>query len=137
MFYETRAENPNKYFRVLSCVIYTIIKNYVCIYYLACLSKILSETNMGSKEGSKYGDKSFNIILGIGFTDLLINLMYYHGFLKNKSSVVILKPPKRILEYYFSKGFTILECNDNNLAKLSNDVKQIIHAEKQIIQKKS
>ena len=36
MIYETRADNPKKYFRVLSCVIYTIIKNYVCIDYLAC-----------------------------------------------------------------------------------------------------
>ena len=33
------------------------------------------------------------------------------------------------MEYYFSKGFTILECNDNNLEKLPNDVKQRIHAE--------
>ena len=31
MFYETRAYNTKKTFRVLSCVIYTIIKNYVCI----------------------------------------------------------------------------------------------------------
>ena len=34
-----------------------------------------------------------------------------------------------MLEYYFSKGFTILEFNDNNLEKLSNDAKQRIHAE--------
>ena len=34
-----------------------------------------------------------------------------------------------MLKYYFSKEFTILECNDNNLSKLSNDVKQINHAE--------
>ena len=33
-----------------------------------------------------------------------------------------------MLEYYFSKGFTMLECNDINLAKLPNDVKQRIHA---------
>ena len=39
MFYETRADNPEKYFRVLSCVIYIIIKNYVCIDYLACQPK--------------------------------------------------------------------------------------------------
>ena len=31
MFRETRADNTKKYFRVLSCVIYTIIKNYVYI----------------------------------------------------------------------------------------------------------
>ena len=33
MFYETRADK--KSYRVLSCVIYDIIKNYVCIGYLA------------------------------------------------------------------------------------------------------
>ena len=36
MFHETRGEKPKNNFRVLSCVIYTIIKNYVCIDYLAC-----------------------------------------------------------------------------------------------------
>ena len=35
MFHETRADNPRKSFRVLNCVIYTVIKNYVCIDYLA------------------------------------------------------------------------------------------------------
>ena len=84
---------------------------------------------MGYKGGYKYGDKSFNIILGIGFPDLLKNLMSCHGFLKNIDSVVILKCPKRMLEYYFSKGFTILECNANTLEKPPNDVKQGIHAE--------
>ena len=34
-----------------------------------------------------------------------------------------------MLEYYLSKGITILEYNDNNLEKLPNDVKQSIHAE--------
>ena len=58
-----------------------------------------------------------------------MKLMSFHGFLKNIDSVVVLKCPKRMLEYYFSKGFTILECNDNNLEKLPNDVKQRIHAE--------
>ena len=36
ILYETRGENPKKDYRVLSCVIYTIIKKYVCINYLAC-----------------------------------------------------------------------------------------------------
>ena len=35
MFYETR-KNTKKYFKVFSCVIYTIINNYVCIDYLVC-----------------------------------------------------------------------------------------------------
>ena len=34
-----------------------------------------------------------------------------------------------MLEYYFSEGFNILECNVNDLAKLPNEVKQRIHAE--------
>ena len=39
MFYDARAYNPKKYFSVLSCVIYTIIKNYVCIEFIACKLK--------------------------------------------------------------------------------------------------
>ena len=38
MSYETR-KNPKKIFIVLSCVIYTIISNYVCIDYLGYESK--------------------------------------------------------------------------------------------------
>ena len=58
-----------------------------------------------------------------------MKLLSCHGFLKNKNSVVKLKCPKSMLEYYFSKGSAILECNNNHLEKLSNEVKQIIHAE--------
>ena len=39
IFYETRAYNPRKYFILSSCVIYTIIKNCVCIDYLYCQLK--------------------------------------------------------------------------------------------------
>ena len=58
-----------------------------------------------------------------------MKLMYCHGILKNIDSVVILKCPKSILEYYLSKGFNILECNVNNSEKNPNEVKQRIHAE--------
>ena len=75
----------------------------------------LGEIPVGYGWGSKHGDKSFDRILSIGITDLLMDLMSCHGFLKNIDSVVILKCPKRMLEYYFSKGFTIWECNYNNL----------------------
>ena len=36
IFYKTIGDNPKKYFRMLSCVIYIIFKIYACIYYLAC-----------------------------------------------------------------------------------------------------
>ena len=38
MFYET-INNPHKVFKLLSCVIYTIIRNYLCIGYLDSGSK--------------------------------------------------------------------------------------------------
>ena len=84
---------------------------------------------MGSGGGSKRRDKKFDKILGIGISDFLINLIFCHGFLKNINSVVILKCPKRMLGYYFSNGFTILEYNYNNLEKNPNDIKQRTHAE--------
>ena len=92
------------------------------------MNEKLSELTVGNGGVFKHGNKYDNI-LGIGIPDLLMNLMYYRGFLKNINSVVILKCPKRILEYYFSKLFTLFECNTNNLAKLSNEVKEIINAE--------
>ena len=55
--------------------------------------------------------------------------MSCHDFLKNINSDVILKCPKRMLKYYFSKVFTIFECNTTNLEKLPNELKGLIHAE--------
>ena len=72
----------------------------------------------------RHGENRFNRILGIGIPYLFINLMFCHGFLRSIHYVVILKCPENVLEYYFSKGFTILECNVNNLEKLPIDVKK-------------
>ena len=58
-----------------------------------------------------------------------MNLMSCRGFFKDINYAVISQCPKRILEYYFSKGFTILEYNANNLEKSTNELNQIIHAE--------
>ena len=67
--------------------------------------------------------------MGIGIPDLLMNLMYFHGFLRNKDPVVVLKFTKRMFEYYFSKGFTYFDCSITNLEKLKTEVKVRIHAE--------
>ena len=37
IFYDTRAYIIRKAFGVLSCVVYSIVPNYVCIDYLYCL----------------------------------------------------------------------------------------------------
>ena len=60
---------------------------------------------MCSKKGSKHGGKSFTILLVIGTPVLFMNFMYCHGFLSNKNYVVVLKCPKRMLEYYFLKQY--------------------------------
>ena len=116
MFYETRRKNAAKVFRVLSCVIYSIIENFVCIDYLAFKSKKISVICMDKK----YLGNIFNKLLGIGMTDLLMNLLSFHGFTKNINSTVILLCPSRIMEYYFSKGFVMLESNSNNLMRIEN-----------------
>ena len=79
--------------------------------------------------GFKHGTKSYDKILGIRIPYLLMNLMFCRGFLKNINPVVILKCPKSMFEYYFSKGFTLFECNTTNLSKLPNDVKYRICGE--------
>ena len=82
-----------------------------------------SVLHLGSGGGYKHGNKSSDKISGIGIPYLLMNLMYCHGFFKNKNSVVIFECPKIMLEYYLSKGFTLFESNSINLAKLQNEVK--------------
>ena len=36
IFYENNGEDPKKLYKVLSCVVYSIIENYVCIDYILC-----------------------------------------------------------------------------------------------------
>ena len=45
--YELGNINPRKMFKVLSCVIYTIIDRYVCIDYLGTEIKKIGQLNLG------------------------------------------------------------------------------------------
>ena len=47
VFYELGTFNPGKMFKVLSCVIYTIIDRYVCIDSLGTETKKISEFKLG------------------------------------------------------------------------------------------
>ena len=42
MFYESKTRYPLKVYKLLSCVLYSTIENYVCIEYLCCQSKTLN-----------------------------------------------------------------------------------------------
>ena len=84
-FRETRHTKAKKAFRVLSCVIYTIIDNVVCVDYLACQSKELSEICVDGRYLVKYFNKS----LGIGIPYLLMNLLSCHYFKMNTKYIVV------------------------------------------------
>ena len=49
IFYENNRVKPEKEYRVLSCVIYYLVENYVCIDYLSCQSKTLSSISSKTK----------------------------------------------------------------------------------------
>ena len=51
-------------FRVLSCVIYTIISNYVCIDYLGAEKTKLSDLRLGVAGRYKHLDKDYDNVLG-------------------------------------------------------------------------
>ena len=110
---------------MLSCVIYNIIDSYVCIDYLYCQLKTLSEICVDGKYLVKY----FNKFLGIGIPYLLIKIFFCHGFTKNIKSIFVLKCPRRKLEYYFSKIFGILERKSNHLKIITNLSKQRTHSD--------
>ena len=80
MFYDNNGIKPKKVYRVLSCVIYSLVYNYFCTDYLSCQSKTLSR--ISSKPTSE--KTSFNILIGIGIPELLLNLVTCHGFVKKQ-----------------------------------------------------
>ena len=61
MIYETFGISIRKLYIVLSCVVYTLIENYVCIDYLSYQSKTLCDisNNPTCKESS------FDLLIGI------------------------------------------------------------------------
>ena len=96
-------KNEKKMFRVLSCVIYTIISNYVCIDYLGSEKSKLSNLCIGVTGRYKNLGKKYDNVLGFSIPDLLLDLLSCQGFLKKNESVVILKFSNRMFEYYFNK----------------------------------
>ena len=122
------GKSSKKMFRVLSCAIYIIVSNYVCIDYLG-YEKKLSTLSLGPGGCHKNFNKSYDSVLVIGIPYLLINLLSCHGFLKNNDYVVILKCPNSMFEYYLNRGFVIFDWDQNNLEKLPSHIKYRISAE--------
>ena len=55
-----------------------------------------------------------------------------HVFFKNNESIVVLKCPNRMSEYYFNKGFIQLTCDEDHLNKLPKLVQQRVGAEPKV-----
>ena len=94
-------------YRVLSCVFNNLIDNYVCIEYMSCQSETLSAISCNPK----FMETIFNILLGIGISELLRNLVSCHGFMKKPNSTVTLNFRNRLVKSYLSKGLSIIEWN--------------------------
>ena len=71
IFYESGEKIIRKMFRVLSCVIYTIIDKYVCIDYLGSEKSKLSDLRLGCTGSNENNGTDYDNVLGIGIPDLL------------------------------------------------------------------
>ena len=108
---------------MLSCVVYYLIENYVCIDYILCQSKNLSAISCNPT----FKVTSFNILLGIVIPGMLLNLVSCHGFMKKPNSNVILNFQNRLINNYLSKRLSIIEQNTRQFIFLPNDVKLMIN----------
>ena len=111
MIYETVGIYIKKLFRVLSCVVYTLIDNYVCIEYLPCQSKTLCDIS----KNTTFKETTFNLLLGIGIPGLLLNLVYCNGFTMKSNSTVILNCQSRLINNYLSKCFSVINQGSKHL----------------------
>ena len=119
MIYEHNGEIPKTVYRMLSYIFYTFIDNYVFIDYLSSQSKTLCDIS----SNPTFKDTSFNLLLGIGIPELLLNLVYCHGFMKKPNSTVILNCQSLMINNYLSKVLSIIEHNTKQLILPPNDVK--------------
>ena len=101
-------------FKVLSCVIYTIIDKYVCIEYLGTEKNKWSDLKIACTGSSKHDGMYYKKLFGIDIPDILLNMLSYHGFLKNDDSIVILKCPNSMSEYYYNKGIIELAYDEDH-----------------------
>ena len=69
----------------------------------------------------------FNILLGIGIPELLLNLVSYNERLEKPNSTVILNCWYYLVNNYLSKGLYIIEKDSKKKGRLLNDVKFIIN----------
>ena len=123
IIYENNGGYAKKVYIVLIFVVYSLIDNYVCIDYLPFQSKTL--ISVSSKP--TFEQTSFNVLLGIGIPELLLNLVSCHGFMEKPDLTVILNCRSRLINNYLSKILCIIEKDLKQLSMLTNYLKLIIN----------
>ena len=94
------------------------------IDYLCTENKRLSELKIGTTLINKHDDQDYNNLFGIGIPDIFMNMLSCQGFINNNDSIVILKCPNKMSQYYFNKGFTLFKCDKEHLKKNPDLVKE-------------
>ena len=61
----------------------------------------------------------YDNLFGIGIPDIFMNMLSCQGFINNNDSIVILKCPNRMSQYYFNKGFIQLPRDEDHLKNKS------------------
>ena len=96
----------------------------MCLYWLfRYRDNKISDLKTGCTLSSKHDGMDYNNLFGIGIPYILLNMLSCHGFLKIDDSIVILKCPNIMSEYYFNKGFFELICDEDQIKKLTLMVK--------------
>ena len=93
MTYGNNGKYTRIVYRVLSCVVYNTINNYVCIDYLSCQSKTLCDI----ANNTTFKETNFSLLLGISIPELLLNLVSCHRFMFKSNSTVILNFRSRLI----------------------------------------
>ena len=89
-------------FKVLGSIIYFIMSNYLCVYYM-CLQEVQLYLTHKVLENT-----TFNYISGIGNRKLIMNIISCNGFVKNNKSTVIILCCIKLVSYYLSKRFVVI-----------------------------
>ena len=90
--------------------------------------KRLSELKLGNSLKTRHEDQDYDNLFGIGIPDIFMNMLSCQGFINNNDSIVILKCPNRMSQYYFNKGFNQLKCDKDHLKKIPELVKERVGA---------
>ena len=59
----------------------------------------------------------YDNLFGIGIPDIFMNMLSCQGFINNNESIVILKCPNKMSQYYFNKVLIQLPCHKDHLKK--------------------